>query len=86
MPGTADLALILVILILLATGVVWIYRRGKDRQSLKEHMAALEASEDARSREQAIQGAARIVREAPGPVVPDLDQLQRGPGGKTPPP
>ena len=72
MPGTADLALVLVILILLASGVVWIYRRGKDRQSLKEHMAALKASEDARTREEAIQEAARRIREAPGPRVPDI--------------
>jgi len=63
----------------------WIFTRGVERQALKETKERLKAQEDAREREKAIQEAARRVREAPGPIVPDLDELQRRARG-TPPP
>lgn len=72
MPGIPQLALLLAILLLLAGAALWLYRRGKDRQALREHMAALEASEAARSREQEIRDAVDTVRRDPGPKIPDL--------------
>ena len=55
----------------------WIFTRGIERQALKETKDRLKAEQEARDREKAIQEAARRVREAPGPIVPDLDELQR---------
>ena len=64
----------------------WIFTAGVERQALKETQARLKAEQEARDREKAIQEAARRVREAPGPVVPDLDELQRRARGEAEPP
>ena len=64
----------------------WIFTRGVERQAYKETQARLKAEQEARDREKAIQEAARRVREAPGPIVPDLDELQRRARGETDPP
>lgn len=82
---TVQLAIGLAILLAVFAGVYWLYRRGQDRQALKDTLKALDATEDARRREHEILEAARRVREAPGPTVPDLDELQRGAGGQAPP-
>ena len=55
----------------------WIFTRGVEKQALKETKERLKREEDARAKEKSIQEAARRVREAPGPIVPDLDELQR---------
>ena len=64
----------------------WIFTRGIERQALKETKDRLKAEQEARDRENAIQEAAKRVREAPGPIVPDLDELQRRARGETDPP
>ena len=77
--------------VLVVVGVIlfifrWIFTAGVERQALKETKARLKAEQEARDREKAIQEAARRVREAPGPVVPDLDELQRRARGEAEPP
>ncbi len=62
---------------LLFWAVRWLFTRGVERQALKETKEHLQAQEDARAKEKSIQEAARRVREAPGPAVPDADELQR---------
>ena len=50
----------------------WIFTRGIERQALKETKDRLKAEQEARDRENAIQEAAKRVREAPGPKIPDI--------------
>lgn len=72
MPGTADLALILVILILLASGVVWLVHLGKRSQAEKDTQVRLKAEREARDKEAVISDAAKKIREEPGPTIPDI--------------
>ena len=66
------LGLALGILIGLILVARWLYNRGQDRQALQETLEHLKAEQEARDREKAIQEAARRVREAPGPKIPDI--------------
>ena len=87
MPSSlaVELGLLLAILIAVAVVGLWIFRRGRVDQAEKDTRQRLKDSQEARDREHAIEEAVRKVRGQPGPALPDLDELQRGAGGKTPP-
>ena len=69
---TANLALILGIIVLIGLGVWWLYRRGRTDQALKDTQERLRVTQEARDKEREIRDAAEKVRREGGPTIPDL--------------